>query len=137
MSEAYCDVSLEEYDGDSATFYDEQHVKARKPHVCYECHEDITAGAHYHRVVGKWDDEVRTYKFCEACWEVMGEFSSDGTRTFGITWDTFDSEWNDGATLQGCLNRLTSVAAKELMTRKYRKSKGLDVLAGDPPPETT
>lgn len=121
----YCEVSLGDYDGDEAKFYTEKAVTARKPHQCNECRDAIERGHHYHRVTGKWDDEVRTYRFCEPCWEIMGEFSEVG-RTFGVTWDTFAAEWSQGATLQGCLNRLTSVAAKQHMTRQWRKVKGLD-----------
>ena len=124
MSEAYCDVSLGDYDGDSADFYREQHVTGRKSHQCWECREVIERGARHVVVSGKWDDEVRTYRFCLACWEVMGEFS-EGSRTFGLTWETFRDEWHNGATLQGCLNRLTSVDAKALMTRQWQKWKGL------------
>ena len=124
-TENYCGVSLGDYDGDEASFYTERHVKARKVHRCHECREDIAKGDHYYVVSGKWEDEVMTYRFCGSCWEVMGEFSDRG-RVFGVTWDTFHDEWASGATLQGCLNRLSSVIAKQHMTRQWRKWKKLE-----------
>lgn len=125
MADSYCEVSLGDYAGDEAAFYQERFVKGRTPHQCHECLEDIAKGAHHHVVSGKWDGECRTYRFCEPCWEVMGEFSENG-RTFGVTWDTFQLEWHAGATLQGCLNRLSSVAAKEHMARQWRKWKKIE-----------
>ena len=124
MSETYCEISLGDYDGDEASFYCEHEVTGRKPHTCHECRETIAKGDKHHVVSGKWDGEVRSYRFCAPCWEVMGEFSENG-RTFGVTWETFDSEWSAGATLQGCLNRLSSVEAKQHMMRQWRKWKGL------------
>ena len=124
MNDSHCDVSLGDYDGDEATFYCEHEVTGRKAYRCHECREDIERG-HRHQVVsGKWDGEVRTYRFCAPCWEVIGEFSEHG-KTFGVVWDTFQGEWASGATLQGCLNRLTSVEAKQHMTRQWRRWKKL------------
>lgn len=125
MSENFCNVSLGDYDGDAAQFYNEKLVTARKAHVCYECQEPIAKGQQHERVTGKWDGDIRTYRFCAGCWEILHEFSEDGAMCFGVTWDTFRDEWNAGATLQGCLNRLTSIDAKQLMARQWRKFKGL------------
>lgn len=124
MSDSFCEVSLGDYDGDAADFYDERFVTARKSHQCYECREPIEKGAQHHRVSGKWDGEIRTYRFCSHCWEIIGEFSENG-KTFGVVWDSFTTEWASGATLQGCLNRLTSATAKEHMRRQWLKWKKL------------
>ncbi len=91
MSETYCEVSLGDYDGDEAAFCQEREVTGRKQHVCYECSDIIEKGARHHVVAGKWDDEVRTYRFCAPCWEVISEFSEHG-RTFGVVWDTFEDD---------------------------------------------
>src|SRR5687768_5642766 len=106
MSEGYCDVSLGDYDGDTAQFYTEREVTARKDHQCYECCEPIRKGEKHQLVTGRWEGEFTTYRFCAPCWEITGEFS-DGARTFGIAYDTFTDEWRNGATLQGCLNRVS------------------------------
>jgi hypothetical protein len=126
VSDSFCEVSLGDYDGEQAEFYQDRIVKARKQHVCLECNEPIEKGTVHQTVVGKWDGEFHTNRFCLPCWEIMGEFSENG-RTFGVTWDTFYNEWENGATLQGCLNRLSSVAAKVHMTRQWRKWKKIEV----------
>lgn len=131
MSKSNCKVSLGNYDGDEATFYNETEVTARKAHACYECRDVIEKGAHHHTVSGKWDGEIRRYRFCDSCWEVMGEFSENG-RTFGVVWETFTSEWASGATLQGCLNRLSSAATKAHMMRQWKKWKKLDGVPSTP-----
>jgi hypothetical protein len=125
MSDGYCDMAIGgDYDGDAAAFYVEKVVKARKPHVCDECRESIAVGATYRRVVGKWGDELSTYRFCGPCDEICQEFS-DGARSFGVLWDEIEINWNDGAHLQACLNRLTTVTAKAHMHRQWMKWKGL------------
>jgi hypothetical protein len=53
----------------------------------------------------------------------MHEFTEGGAITFGVTWETFRSEWSSGASLQGCLNRLSSVEVKQHMVRQWRKWK--------------
>ena len=125
MSEHYCDVSLGEYDGNDAQLWRQREVVGRKLHRCYECGEDILVGVRHEVINGKWDGRFRLYRFCLACSEVQREFSESG-RIFGNTWEVFKDEWNNGATLQGCLNRLTTSAAKALMTRQYRAFKRLD-----------
>lgn len=119
-----CNVSLGDYDGDVATFYDERWITARKPHACYECRATITVGERYERVSGKWDGEVRSYYFCAACAGISAEFSENG-RTFGVVWDAFEEQWSGGANLQACLNRVSSVAAKAKLREQWQKFKGL------------
>ena len=125
MAEGFCEVSLGDYDGDEAQFYSERFVAGRKAHRCHECREAIPAGARQMVVVGRWDGEFASYRFCAGCWEVICEFSEHG-KTFSVVWEMFRDEWANGATLQGCLNRLTTVAAKEVMTRQWRQWKRID-----------
>lgn len=126
MSDSHCNVSLGGYDGDDeAAFYNEKRRRARKPYVCHECHEVIEKGQIHQVATGKWDGEIRSYRFCDPCWNVMGEFSENNWRTFGATWETFRNEWSAGATLQGCLNRLSSTEEKEHMHRQWLKWKRL------------
>lgn len=123
---SHCDVSLGDYYGDEAKCYTERAVMARKVHQCYECREDIGRGTQHQIVSGCWEGEWRSYRFCAACWEILHEFSDGGAVCFGVTWDTFHDEWSNGATLQGCLNRLSGVEVKHHMTRQWRKWKGLE-----------
>lgn len=125
MSDGLCDFAIEgDYDGDQPEFMNESTPKARKAHRCYECVEAIPIGVQYRRVVGKWDGKMDTYCFCLACEEAAGEFF-DGSRTFGILWDEMANNWDQGAHLQACLNRLSSAAAKEHMRRRWLQWKGL------------
>lgn len=125
MSDGYCDVSIGSYDGDEASFYSAEIVKrSRKAHVCDECKRQIEPGEPYERIVGKWEDKIDTWRFCAECREVSVEFS-DGARCFGVLWDEMRQNWHDGAHLQACLNRLTTVKAKEHMRQQWMKWKGL------------
>lgn len=119
-----CEVSLGDYDGDQAQVYNDCIVKARKSHACYECHETIPVGANYERVSGLWDSESSTYRFCIACSEIGKEFSDNG-RAFGYLWEGMDENWHEGANLQACLNRLSTVAAKTKLRDRWLKFKGI------------
>ena len=125
MSEGFCDMSIGgDYDGDTPAFFSQRMVKARKYHVCYECRGQIAPGQPYQLTVGKWEGNFDTFKFCAPCVEIASEFT-DGARSFGVLWDDIDQNWEDGAHLQACLNRLTTVAAKEHMRQQWLKWKGL------------
>ena len=122
---SFCDVSLGDYDGDEPAFYWEREVTARKLYACLECRDEIVKGARHHLVTGKWDDEIRTYRFCSSCWEILSALSKEGELTFGVLWEAFAAAWDQGATLQGCLYRLSSVQGKADMTIQWRKWKKL------------
>jgi len=61
--------------------------KARKIHLCSECHSKIQPGSIYERAEGVWDGDFRTYKTCLDCKSVRDEFFCDG-------W-TYEQLWND------------------------------------------
>lgn len=125
MTEGACDVQLGDYDGDEATCFSEAFVTARKEHTCFECLDPIRRGQRHERVSGIWEGEWHTYRFCEPCSESSREFF-DGGRTFGVLWDGMEENWDQGAHLQSCLNRLSTIAAKEHMRRRWLKWKGLE-----------
>lgn len=121
----FCDVTLSEYDGDTATFFDDQIVhRCRKAHRCDECKRVIQVGEPYERIVGKWESQIETWRFCMECREVSVEFS-EGARCFGVLWDEMQQNWHEGAHLQACINRLTTAKAKEHMRQQWLKWKGL------------
>ena len=124
MSEGACDVSLGDYDGDAAELYHEAIVTARTPKKCDECNETIEPKQRYERVSGKWDGEWSVWRSCLPCSEALTEFSENG-RCFGVLWDGMRDNWEQGAHLQACLNRLTTTAAKEHMRRQWLKWKRL------------
>jgi hypothetical protein len=123
MMEGTCDVSLGDYDGDEAEFFDSRLVKARKAHSCYECDGEIAVGAQYERVSGKWDGELRTYHFCLPCAEIATEFSE--SRTFGFLWEGMEQNWHEGAHITACMNRLTTADAKRRLHDQWLKWKDL------------
>lgn len=62
----YCD-----YDGEPPEFMHETMSKARKEHCCSECGGRIERGETYRATRGKWDGDVKTYKACPDCLELM------------------------------------------------------------------
>lgn len=118
MSGGTCDVSLGDFDGDAASVFNSHVLKARKAHRCYECGEIIRTGDRYERVSGKWDGKWDTYRFCLPCSEIGLEFS-DGGRTFGYLWEGMRENWDEGAHITACLNRLGSAAAKQRLHAQW------------------
>ncbi len=118
-----CHVCISSYDGEQATFYQERIVKARKPHTCYECRETIPIGARYEYVCGRWDDFAH-YHFCLTCAEIGTALTCDGGRLFGQLWEDIHDyvfpEMN-----QACLDKLTTVAAKTVLTERWKRWKRL------------
>ena len=128
MPEA-CDVSLGDYGGDSPSNYHRSVLTARKPCRCYECGQAVHVGERYERISGRWGREWIVYRFCAACSEIQIEFSS-GDRQFGTMWDDFVDNWSEGAHIQACMNRVSTVAAKKKLHEKWLKWKGLDPAVG-------
>ncbi len=59
------------------SFFNEDIVTARKPHVCDECHRAaIRVGDSYQRIVGKWDGMISTIRTCAKCQRVRGLVNS-------------------------------------------------------------
>ena len=124
MNEGTCDVSIGGYDGDPAEVFHASIVTARKGHKCDECGEPIAPKQQYERISGKWDGSWSVWRLCLPCREIGSEFSEDG-RTLGMLWEDLEANWDEGAHLQACLNRLTTVAAKERMRHQWMKWKQL------------
>jgi hypothetical protein len=122
--EGTCEVSLGDYDGDPAEIFRSHNVTARKPHQCFECRETIPVGARYERVNGKWDGVWSTYRFCLPCSEISREFSDSG-RTFGYLWEGMGENWDEGAHITACLNRLTTADAKRRLHDQWLEWKDL------------
>jgi hypothetical protein len=111
-------------DGDMPEFSSSQEVKARKDHKCCECGDVIPRGTVYERFSGKWDGTVQTYRTCLACAEIRASLCCDGW-TYTMLWeDAADSQLFDHLTT-GCLDQLTTAAAKAKLLDKWREWKGL------------
>ena len=120
---ANCNVCIAGYDGDAAAFYDARMVRARKMHRCYDCGNEIAVGAMYERISGKWDQEVSSYTICALCSEIGEAFSCDGSRTFGNLWETIEEFFDEFTT--GCLDKLTTAAAKQKVMDRWQRWKKL------------
>jgi len=125
MSDGHCDVSFSDYsdDADPVEFWHETHVTARKPHRCNECDETIPVGERYRRVNYKFAGRLESEAMCGPCEEAAKEFDH---RVGGTLWQLFEEEWDQGAHLQACMNRLTTARAKEHMRRRWLKWKRLE-----------
>lgn len=104
-------------DADPCDFWRVTTPRARKEHQCTECREPIAIGALYRRVSWKFEGQVGTDKVCEPCWESMQEF--DYHIFGGDFWSHMREEWEQGANIQGCINRLVTVDAKIHMHRQW------------------
>jgi hypothetical protein len=118
-----CGICIDGGDGDTAQFSTITHVKARKEHKCCECGDVIPKGTIHERVVGKWYDKIDTYRTCPPCEEIRRALCCDSW-TFTMLWE----EFNEGAAealTTGCLDQLTTTAAKVKLLAKWREWKGL------------
>lgn len=107
-----------------AEFYDSAIVKARKPHKCDECRSDIPKGAEYLRECGKWDGEFSSFHTCLICAELRTAFScKDGQGIcYGELWNEITAYLFPEMTT-GCLEKLKTAAAKELLIKRWNEWK--------------
>ncbi|MCJ7796358.1 MAG: hypothetical protein MUQ56_06270 [Thermoleophilia bacterium] len=64
MNSCCCSVDV---DNDAPAFSRITDRRARKPHVCCECHEEIAVGDIYEDASGLWDGDFSRYKTCAIC----------------------------------------------------------------------
>ena len=98
-------------------------VKARKPQRCCECGDPIDPGDRYEIVSGKWEGVWSSFKTCLPCKEIREAFCCEGW-VYGSLWEDAEDFLDDLTT--GCLEKLTTAAAKEKLMRQWRARKGLD-----------
>lgn len=121
MSDGYCEVDFSDAsdDAEPVQFYDSAIVKARKPHICTECGGAIQVGEEHRRISYKFEGAFSVDRMCEPCSETAGEF--DFHIVCGLLWESFYNEWDQGAHVQACINRLTTARAKEHMRQQWLK----------------
>lgn len=112
-------------EGDLAEFSAKSEVTARKDHRCCECGDVISKGTRYERTVGKWERKVQTFKTCLPCAEIRRAFCCEGW-TYGLLWEDANEEFFEHMTT-GCLEQLTTAAAKAKLLARWRDWKELDV----------
>lgn len=121
MADGYCEVDFGDAsdEADSVEFYSDRAVTARKPHVCCECGGPIAVGERHKLRAYKFDGEFHSERVCPPCQEAAGEF--DYRLCGGSLWCMFAEEWDNGAHVQGCINRLETARAKEHMRQQFLK----------------
>jgi hypothetical protein len=67
-----CDCSWD--DGDYPTFCREEMPTARRVYKCCECGKKIVPGQKYHKVVGVWDGDFRTFRTCLPCKSIRDDY---------------------------------------------------------------
>ncbi|MBF0141221.1 MAG: hypothetical protein HQL74_13200 [Magnetococcales bacterium] len=81
------------YDGPNPTFFTDDVVEARKPHLCCECHKTIKPGEYYMLSKGMWEGEFRTYKQCGVCLAIKDMV---GCCVFGdLAEEIGETDWKD------------------------------------------
>ena len=95
--------------------------KARKPHKCCECDKVIQIGEKYEHARGKFEGEMWTADTCLICREIAETFYCNGRMFGGELWE--DMEYCFDQMTTGCLARLTTVAAKAELQRRWQEWK--------------
>ena len=125
MSDGYCDVDFSDASSelDPVEFFSITNPVARKGHECFECKETIPVGSRHQHAAYKFEGKFCSDRRCASCAEVAAEF---GYFIFGgCLWSEMEEQWSNGANVQGCIARLTTVKARELMRRRWLRWKGL------------
>lgn len=134
MNECHVDFSGMSDDAEPVTFCEWRVVKAaRKEHVCVMCRQKIAAGESYRTVSSVFEGEFSYDKVCEACYEISREFEYHIID--GGLWDAMAEEWEQGAHIQACIQRVTSSAAKSKLAERWRRWKGINDLCASPTQE--
>jgi hypothetical protein len=116
-----CGVCLSGYDGDSE-FCRTEVRKARKTHACCECNKEIAKGEKYEHATGKSDGDMWAFDTCLICAEIADTFYCDGRLFGGCLWEQMEEIAFPEMTT-GCLERLTSAAAKAELVNRWNEWK--------------
>jgi hypothetical protein len=99
--------------------------KARKPHACFECHQQIKLGDSYEHTTGKFDGRFATYRTCLLCREIRDVFTCGNSWYYGELWEEMrEGAFENLTTASPCFNEL-SLAAKAFVLEQWRRWKGL------------
>ena len=113
---------LSDGDGDGPSCYRQETRKARKPHVCCECHEAIPAGQKYEYVSGIWDGRPSDFKPCLSCKEIRDHFScNDGRGVIGELWTDLEENFFPDMKAGGpCMEGLSPAAKQRLFDLRMK-----------------
>ncbi len=105
----------------SCEFFHVEVRRARKPHKCSECSKEILSGERYEHATGKFEGDMWVADTCLICAEIAEAFYCNGRIFGGELWDQMDYCFEGMTT--GCLERLTTAAAKEELLRRWNQWK--------------
>lgn len=110
-----CSCVLVYTDGESAEFYSESKIVARKYHRCSECGLPISPGEEYEHVSGKWEGSWDHYKTCKICQEIRKAFFCEGWHYTMIYEDLgMHIDEMDGEISEDCISDLSPPARDTL-----------------------
>jgi hypothetical protein len=118
------DVCLSGGDNDDPSVCSQRVIKARKQQTCCECDKAIAPGESYEFVSGCWDGSWQSYRTCLICVEIRDAFCCNGY-TFTWLWDRVREELLPNMRM-GCLEKLTTAAAKIALTDEWRREHKLE-----------
>ena len=115
MSECGCIyVGVDDYGPEAVTIR-----TARKEHRCGECRMPIVPRQRYEIRVQFSQGSARTYKACLCCAEIRNAFFCEGW-FYGTVWsDIEDSLFDRGPLNSACLDKLSTVDAKQFLQRRW------------------
>jgi hypothetical protein len=112
-------------DYDESGFQHREERTARKEHVCCECKRVIAKGERYSWFSSKNDGRIFTAKTCLVCEEIREALYCDGYY-FGRMWtDIREQFFEQGGLNIKCVDKLTTVAAKTELQRRYQQFLGV------------
>lgn len=121
------DVCIDQDADNDNEFYTERMRRARRPHVCGECHATILPGQLYEYAAGKSDGTMWTAKTCALCAEIRKAFVC-GSFYFTQLWEAIEAQmfpiWNERGPID-CLAQLETLEARNLARRKYDEWKDI------------
>jgi hypothetical protein len=117
-----CNICLGDYEGDLPSAYWEQWRVAKKEHKCCECGKPISKGQRYEYWRCVDGGEFSVYKTCEICQEIRTAFHCNGSWTFTTLWEEIEEILFPEMTT-GCLEKLTSAAAKNFLLMRWNEWK--------------
>lgn len=121
-----CDVCIgTDSIDESYEFTNRTEPKARKVHVCEECHREIKPGEKYERQAGLYEGKIDVHKTCMLCVEIREVFRCGKSYYFGQLWEAMHEHAFEQLTMSSeCFTEL-SAAAKERVLEEWREWKGL------------
>lgn len=109
---------LQEAD-ETCAVWNEDTRRARKEHVCCECHEPIRKGELHKHVTSLFDGSWSTHRTCLLCDEIGNHFSCGGGRITETLWDDLEENFFRDMAMGGpCMQGLSPAAKTKLVERR-------------------